>query len=426
MKYFFFLLLLVQGAWVAAANDLDIRYEDWVYKENIRSVKFHVDGLPVSVPMINLDAPASLRLSFDDMDADVKLYTYSFVHCDRDWKPSSLSPLEYTEGYADATIDENSFSFQSITHYTHYELLLPNRDMVWTKSGNYLLVVYEDGAERVPVITRRFMVMEQRIKINATMVRPNQVSKIRTHQEIDFEVDYTKFPMRNPQQEVRAAVLQNGRWDNAVIDLPPNFTRLNAAVFDYQDRVVFPGGKEFRFLDLRTLRTRPMNLEALEEYPDGYRVVVAKRGPLANEPYLTFNDLNGNFIVENFDRPNGDLSANYVETLFQLAVTEPYFDYDVYLFGALTDWRIQEQYRMVYNPATNCYVGKAFLKQGYYNYAFAATPSKRVKNKAPQADMGLVEGDWYEAENAYTVIIYYRPFGGRYDQIIGAASFSSN
>ncbi len=422
MKHFSFALLLLIAAH-ASAQDVGLRNYDYVYKDNIKSVLFHIDGLFTSYPIIDLGGDSRLILSFDDLDADVKNYTYAIVHYDNNWQPSNLSEMEYIEGFSEDRIEQFQFSFKTITPYTHYRLALPNRQMNITKSGNYLLKVYEDEGEKQLVITRRFVVTEPLVRIIPQMVRPNNVSKMRTHQEIDFIVDAGQFNIRNPQQEIRAVVLQNGRWDNAITSLPPFFIRGNQLVFDYQDRIIFPGGKEFRFLDLRSLRFRNQNIAEIQQGNPFFEVTLKKDEKRAEQPFLNRRDLNGLFVIESLDQPDHSLSSNYAQVLFTLYSPEPLYDHEIYLFGKISDWRLDDRYRMVYNNRVNGYVGKVLLKQGYYDYAYAVTLAN-TKNKI--ANLSEIEGDWQETENQYTILIYYRPFGERYDRVIGAATFTSN
>lgn len=396
---------------------------DFVYKDNIKSVKFHVDGLMTSIPLISADANAGLVLSFDDLEGDVKTYTYTIVHCDINWQPSNLANLEYIEGFTEDRIEENRFAFKTVQNYTHYTLYLPSENMQWTKSGNYLLHIYDDEDERMPAITRRFMVVDHRVTVQPRLLAPAMVSKMRTHHEIDFQVDYEKFPIRSPQQEIRAVVLQNGRWDNAISNLAPNFTRLSSIVFDYQDKVIFPAGKEFRPLDLRSLRSWPINIETIEAYRDRFEVLLAKDQKRTLTPFMTISDLNGRFVIETLDQNDFDLSGNYANVLFSLYCPEPLYDYDVYIFGALSDWNLKPEFKMAYNQSVNGYVGKVMLKQGYYDYVYAVAPRNPKKGELVVPDLGEIEGNWHETSNEYTILIYYRPFGERYDQIIGSVTF---
>lgn len=422
-RFILIVFLSLSATNLAIGQYENVRNTDYIYVDNIKSVKFHVENIFLSQPIVELGSGARLSLTFDDLDGDAKDYTYTFIHCDRDWQPSNLSEMEYLDGFTESRIRDFRFSFRTIQNYTHYWLDLPNNDANWKVSGNYLLIVYEDEGEKIPVITRRFMVVEPLVRIAPQVVRPSVVSKMRTHQEIDFIVEHENLNIRSPQQEVRAVVLQNGRWDNAIKDLSPIFTRFNQLVYDYQDKIVFPAGKEFRYLDLRSLRLGSENILEVAEYDDGYDVTLYGDLKRDEKPYIFMEDLNGNFIIETMDQNDNRLSSNYANVLFSLKSPSPFFEDDIYIFGALTDWQLKEEFKMEYSPAINAFVAKAYLKQGFYDYAYAVVP-KGKKNVAP--DLTLLEGDWYETENNYTILLYYRPFSGRYDRLIGAATFTSS
>lgn len=411
-----------------AAQDEGLRNYDNTYLDNIRSVKFHSEELLLSYPIIELGGAARLMLSFDDIDGDVKDYIYTFVHCDINWEPSNLQEMEYLEGFTGERIQQFNFSFKTLWPYTHYELSLPNNDLRWLQSGNYLLKIYDDTDDRKLAITRRFVIVEQLTSIAPQVLRASQVSKFRTHQEIDFVVDHPRLKIQNPLQEIRATVLQNGRWDNAIVDIPPKFIRPNRLIFDFQDQIVFPGGKEFRFVDLRSLRLVSFNILSVERTDDGISVQLKKDAPRVRQAYTTFEDIDGNFILETTDQGDNDLAGEYCDVLFVLDVEQPFPDQELYLFGGFTEWQLKPEYKMVYNNALNGYVGKALLKQGYYDYSYAALPvvPNSQRAGAAQADMAFIEGNSYETENEYTILLYYRPFGSRFDRVVGALTFTSN
>lgn len=403
------------------ANPNALRYEDYVYQPNIRSVQFYVEGLVLSYPVLDLNGGSTLLLAFDDLDGDVKNYYYRFIHCDMNWKPSDISEMEYLDGFSEERIFDYQFSSKTVSSYTHYTLQLPNNSMRWKLSGNYLLAVYPEGNASLPAITRRFVVADPKVQISSQFVRPNQVNKIRTHQEIDFTVNHEKFLIRNPQQEIKAVILQNGRWDQAITGVTPLFFRANQLVFDYQDVVVFPGGKEFRQLDLRSLRSRLPQVASVDSYRDRIEVSLQSERSRGTQPYLEYNDINGKFVIETQDQ-NNPLAANYAQVLFSLSVDAPFYDDDLYVVGAFSDWQLKKEFQMAYNNAVNAYVLKTPLKQGFYDYAYAMSPRSAEKKAV---NLSPLEGDWFETENDYTLLIYYRPFGGRYDQVIGMSQINS-
>lgn len=422
MKKFLFSFLLSSLAFGAVAQDEGLRYYDYVYLDNIKSVKFNVRGLFTSLPIITLEGRAQLVMTFDDLDGDYKDYRYAVVHCNADWTPSNLFENDYVDGFPENDIDNYDFSFKTSSIYTNYNFAFPNDDIQLTKSGNYLLKVYEDEDERRLAITRRFMVVDNRVTIVPDVVRPADVSKTKTHQEIDFFITHEGFEIRNPRTELAVTVLQNGRWDNAITGLVPLFSRPEEQSFDYQDKIVFPAGKEFRPADLRSIQFGTPDIEEayFDENTQTYQVTLRgdkKRGPLV---YREFPDVNGQFIIDNLDENNPDLMSHYVEVLFSLYSPGEMYDEDIYIFGGLTDWQLKPEFRMTYNPAVSAYVAKVKLKQGYYDYYYAALPKG-----SDQIDLEVTEGDWYETRNNYTILVYYRPFGGRYDQLIGSVSFNS-
>lgn len=426
MRLFFTALLssaLAVGT--AFAQDLEgVIFDNYIYQENIASVTFRLEDLFLSLPVINLDSDLPLVLEFDDLDGDVKDYTYTFVHCDQNWKPTNIAQLEYLDGFSEDRITDYNYSFKTLKEFTHYQIDLPARNMRWTKSGNYLLIIYEDEGTKVPVITRRFVVVDPRVRVEGKLVQPAKVNKTRTHQEIDFLVDYDKFPIRSPQQEVKATILQNGRWDNAIIGLAPNFTRLNAIAFDYQDKIVFPAGKEYRFTDLRSFRLAGPGIGEIELSDNYYEVYLLPEETRDSKVYITRRDANGKFVIETQDQNDWQLSSEYAYVRFFLKTAQPFYDDDVYIFGAFSDWQLRPEFRMEYNAAINAYVGMVLMKQGYYEYEYVTVP-RNSREQSPPISREDTEGNWYETENEYTMLIYYRPFGERYDQVIGTYTLST-
>lgn len=412
----------------ANAQDEYLRYTDFTYLDNIFSVKFHVEGLLLTMPIIELGSSTRLVLTFDDIDGDVKDYTFTFVHCDANWQPSNLPEMEYLEGFPGERIRQFNFSFKTLWPYTHYTLPLPNQDLRWLVSGNYLLKIYDDTNKQL-AITRRFVVVDSKVSIRPEVLRAAQVNKFRTHQEIDFVVEHPRLNIRNPMQEVRATIIQNGRWDNAIIGVEPKFIRPNTLIFDYQDRVVFPGLREFRFLDLRSLRLVSFNIASVQRTDNGFVVQLKRDLPRSRQAYTTFEDINGNFLLATTDQEDNNLSGEYLETYFALEAEEPFPGREVYIFGGFTEWQMKPEFRMEYDAEAKAYLGGALLKQGYYDYMYAATPAEWDKPKKgggdPEADLAFIEGSSFEAENEYTIIMYYRPYGSRFDQVVGVLSFSS-
>ena len=305
-KIYLFFLLLLSSTFLLAQDDeadVDLVFENQVYVDYIKSVNLHAPGVVVSYPMINL-ASGSLTLSFDDMAGETRDYIYSVVHCNADWTPSDLTELEYIDGFNEERIQYSEYSFNTVTNYTHYRMTLPNEDMRFTKSGNYLLKIYDNEDDKFLILTRRFMVVEPQFIVRAEVQPTAMVAKARTHQELDFSVIHKGARVSNPRQEISVVVMQNGRWDNAMYDLQPQFIKGQELIYDLLDKVVYPGGKEFRYFDLRTLKYQTDRVRGIERFKDGYDVTLFMDKMRGYSVYYNLKDLNGGFVIGNIDRNN--------------------------------------------------------------------------------------------------------------------------
>ncbi len=406
------LALIVMNIPMAAQNEVA------VLDENILTVQFSLSGLQMSLPLVNLNAPNGiLRFEFDHFGTDLMDYNYTVVHCNSDWTPSDLLETEYINGYTEDRILNIESSFNTLAQYTHYQLYMPNNNLRWTKSGNYLLKVFDDNNDNQLVIVRRFCVVEPNWKLNAQFVRPVKVDKIDTHHEIDFTVTVAKDRVNNPQNDIKAFVLQNGRWDNMIGPIKPFITRGEDLVFDFQDKIVFPAGKEFRYFDIRSFDVRRERVRAINEKIDYYEVTVQRDESRFNRPIVYEQDADGGFIIENKNANQTLLQCDYAEVLIAISQNTPLEDEDVYVFGALSDWQLKKEFKMEYNSESKAYFCAPFLKQGYYNYQYLV-----VNRETKAIDLDGFEGNWHETGNIYTALVYFRPFGARFDRLVAASS----
>ena len=421
LAFLFFLIFSLKGNAQPDeyVNENFERNIDYVYKDNIQGVQLIVDGSLLKYPI--LGPRERMVLMFDDLDNDVKDYSYTIVHCNADWTPSNLNELEYIDGFAYNEIIDYEYSFNTEVPYTNYRVELPNSDFGWSKSGNYILRVFMSDDEEDVVLTRRFMVVDQRMNIGAELVRPFAIDRFKTHHEIDFTVNHRGITVRSPKTEIKVAILQNGRWDNAITGIEPLFVRGDDLIFDYQNQIVFQAGREFRYFDARSTRFRSDRIREIEEAEGMYHLSVSSDKVRSGELDQVFADINGTFIIDNFHEDDPDLESDYVKVYFELPYDEPDPFGEIYIFGKLTDWQLKEEFRMKYNDNYKAYIGTAMLKQGYYNYQYAY-----LEDGAPKVDFELIEGNWWETDNDYHILVYYRPFGERYDQLVSVAFLNSN
>jgi hypothetical protein len=392
-----------------------------VYDPDICSVQFRLSGSPLSRPIVNLKTGYNvLSLEFDHMGYDIKDYKYTLTHCNSDWTPSELDDNEYIDGYTEDRITTIQSSFNTLVAYTHYTLLLPNANMRWAVSGNYLLKIFDADDDDRLVIVRRFMVVEGTWRIDGEFVRTAKVDKSDTHHEIDFKILPKGTRVVVPQNEVKAVVLQNGRWDNAIGPLPPFITRGEELVFDYQDKVVFPAGKEFRFFDIRSFDYRGEHVKSIVNRPNFYEVTLFPDESRADRSYIFQADANGRFVIDNANMSQSLLQCDYATVLFSIKQNQELEDADVYVFGELSDWQLMPEFRMQYDAKAMVYWCDAWLKQGRYDYQYLV-----VDRKTGKPDEEGFEGNWYATGNYYTILAYFRPFGARFDRLMGAVTLNS-
>ncbi len=410
---------------VAAIFTLHLQAQDQayntndVYKDYVRTVRCFGGNDMLSYPIVNLDG--FLRLSFDDLEGDVKDYYYTIIHCNSDWTPSGLSAMDYIDGFETEEILDYEYSFNTLAEYTHYELTLPNNSMAFTKSGNYILKVFLDNDLDDVVLTRRFMVVDNQVAVNINMVIPISVKKKRTHHEIDFDILHHNIDIRAPRQDVDVVIMKNGRWDTALRDIKPVFVRGKELIYDHQDKITFPAGREYRYVDLSSTRVRGDFVRELEDDGKMYYMHLIPDRNLKDVSHIQEQtDINGRYIVSNAHETNNELESDYITTFFTYLTDKPFTSGSVYLFGELTDWKIKPEYEMSYVESRGGYALKTLLKQGIYNYTYAF-----VDDETSTVDDTFTDGNWYQTENDYHVLVYYRPFGSRYDQLINATPFKS-
>lgn len=413
---FFFLMIL--GSVLSAQYD-EFYFEDYVYVTNIKSVKINPVGSPLEPPIVYLGNAQRLTVSFDDMDNEQKDYSYDIIHCNKDWTPSTLERIEYLDGFANEEILNVNFSVNTFVPYINYQLFLPNSDINWNISGNYLLVIYEGDTvgDRIPVITRRFMVVDKKVNVSVKNRRPLDVSKLRTHYEFDLFVNNKDFKILDSRNNLSVTVLQNYRWDIAISDLKPRFAVGDLMTIDNTGIISFPALKEFRSADIRSLDFMASGIESINLKDYGTDVLLDLGRPRSDSYYTTIPDANGQFVIQNRDLGTDNTGGDYANVIFTLA--SPERDEDVYVMGAFTDWKMDEMYRMRYYDDQQVYIADILLKQGYYDFLFGINDDGILNARE-------IEGSWADTENDYQIFVYLREPGDRYDRLIGYYTFNSN
>jgi len=387
---------------------------DKIYKESIKSVLFHRAGWELTYPIIELASNEQVCLSFDDLTNEVKEYSYTLIHCDANWCPSVISKVEYLDGFSDNRFYDHALSFNTYFNYVHYTLLLPNEDIRIKISGNYILKVFEDFNEENVILTKRFAVSESAISIKAEVKRPVIQPLMDTGHEVDFSIIYGHLPVHDPYSEIQVTVCQNNRWNLTISDLKPLFYK--DGVLEYSDQTdnILPGGNEYRYFDIKSLRYQTEYVKNIEFKHPYYHVELFPDKPRSGKVYFYNEDINGRYFIDIQESNKKDTDADYVYVHFTLPYDAPLTDGSVYVFGALANWSVNESNKMEYNFERKAYELTMLLKQGYYNYEYVF-----VSDRSPVIDAFLFEGSHYQAESDYVIYAYYRTNNSRYDRLVG-------
>lgn len=393
---------------------------DSVHMSNINTVRLHIANNQQSLPVFRLGSNDKLFLSFDDMDGNIKSYYYAFVLCDYNWNPANLNPFDYVKGFTQTRISNYRYSSIALTRYTHYQVNLPEQNSVPTMSGNYILKVYLDSDTSKLAFTKRMLVVDHNATVTGSVVQPFTPSYFNTHQKLRFSVLLKGINSFSAAQQVKVVILQNNRWDNSLRDIPPTFVRGNSLEYNSENIGIFPGGKEWRWLDLRSLRLQSDRIDSGKYHNNSTEMFMKTDADRSAQRYVYFADLNGSYYVTTYETINPQWQGDYASVTFSLAGPNggEFPNKDVYLAGQFTDFSRSDRWKMKYNPETNLYENTTYLKQGYYNYMYIT----RDRNDGSEQTL---EGNYWETENSYTILVYYKGFNDRNDLLIGMSTINS-
>ena len=393
----------------------ELVYEDHNYSPTIGLVQFFKKGFELSPPIIDLGVNDPLVLRFDDLQPEPDQLSYTIVHCDAHWAPSDLAQSQYIAGAPTDFIPTPHQSFGTITPFIEYTLELPNEMMRPNVAGNYLVKVYRGTDQNDLVLTRRFLVFEQRMDIQARATIPRDVEVKDIAQQVDLTIAYQGVDVADPFSDLSVTVLQNMRWDDARTGLKPNFLRDHELVYDFPKETQFLGANEWRYYDLKNLRYVTTEVNRIVNAPDGtVEVFLQPDAKRDIKVYLDAPDINGKCLVRN-DLVDGDpLGADYTWVNFTLPLDGPLASGDIHVYGGFADFQCRKELRMLWMPDQKAYTLRALIKQGYLNYSYAFLP-----NGSDKPDLTTVEGSHYQTENDYLILVYVKDYTLRCDRLLG-------
>ncbi|WP_121667726.1 type IX secretion system plug protein [Mesonia aquimarina] len=395
---------------------LNAQVHETMPPEYIRTISFNGETEFSGTPIVKLGAPISIE--FDDLIGDEADYFYTIEHYDFDWTPSNLSKNEYMDGFDDLRILNYQNSFNTLQIYSHYNLTIPNRNTKGLKkSGNYLLSIYNENDELV--FSRKFMIYEDIAIVRAQIKRSRDLEFIDTKQVVNFTIDGSdRIVFRNPDKNLKTLIIKNNDLQNSIYNLKPQYSLGNEFIYRYDQPAAFWGGNEYLSFDSKDVRSATMNIRNIQ-LKDIYNTYLYTDGVRAFEPYTYNPDINGNFVVRTLQGQNPTIEAEYTWVHFALQNYQELNGGKLHLYGNFNNFTLDESTELTYNTETELYETKRLFKQGFYNYKYV------LVNKDGTIDEGFISGNFDETENVYTILVYYRDIGARYDRIIGVGSASS-
>lgn len=417
-------ILILSTASLYAAEDNTMT---GIFNPAFRTLTVAVDGDRLAPPIITLGSSDRLTISFDHIAEEREYLRYSIYHCDADWRLSNLIDSEVFDGFNYADVEDYAFSRGTSTHYVHYTITLPDKEFRFTLSGNYLLRVFPEDAPDDILLQVRFMVSQGAVNVRGDVTSRTDIDFNDSHQQLELDIDLNHYAVRDPFNDLRIVVTQNGRADNPVMVTHPSRISGNHAIYEHQNALIFPAGNEYRRMETVQMTYPGMGVGQIDFHHPYYHHLLNTDTPRHSKNYLYDSTQHGRFFIREYNSSESDTEADYSVVHFTLDML-PLPDKDVYLDGDFTYRHFDEGSRMRYDAESGLYHKEMLLKQGAYNYQYLTLPrdaaagstrplfANRVDAPAFTAD---VEGDFYQTVNEYLVAVYYRAPGERYDRLLG-------
>lgn len=380
----------------------------------IKTITFSIPGSLNELPIIELGQP--LILEFDDLNGNEADYYYTIEHFNFDWTPSVLAKAEYMRGLDNQRIFEYYNSFNAYQMYSHYKLKIPNNQLKGLlKTGNYLLSIYNDIDELV--FSRKFIIYKDEAAVGVQVKRSRDMSHINTKHNIEIKIN-PRNTLTNPAETVKTKLIQNNNLKTAINNLKPQYILGKTLSYRYNEESSFWAGNEYFFFDTKDVRAANNSIQFID-LNDIYQSYLFANVKRSNLPYTYNPDINGTFKVNALNTSNTSIEADYTNVHFSLE-TEPLENQNVFVYGNFNNFELNENNLMAYDPVKKRYQCNLKFKQGFYNYKYVTLDTNGNLNE------GIISGNYWQTENNYKVIVYYRPLGGRYDLVIGYGGANSS
>ena len=386
-----------------------------IFDNNVHSLKVCLENNMYIPPVLMMNGDDRLVVNFDYIDYDVHYLRYSVTHCNADWQPSQLLENEYVSGFNYADIDDYEQSMGTFVHYYNYQFVLPNPDMEFLVSGNYLLTVYEQDDPNQLLFQTRISVCEGTVRVLPEVTSRTDREYNNRFQQVSFNLNYKPGLIKDPYSELTCIVSQNSRDDNAVVVNRPLMVANDHVTYDHNQNLIFFAGNEFRRFETVSAHNINMGVQSIRYYDPIYHATLFVDEPREGTQYLYDKTQFGRFTIRNAEAyEENPLEADYMITHFALDAGGKLNGGNVWLYGEFINGYPASQAMMKYDASSGCYTTDLLLKQGAYNYMYLWVPDGTTVGLTSR-----IEGDHYETVNEYLIKVYDRPMGERYDHFVG-------
>lgn len=387
-----------------------------IYSDEIRSLQVVADNDCLGDPVIYTSGSSRLGVSFDYMGHTYRRLKYDVKRCEANWELSTdVFSNDYIDGFCNELSVENCVeSINTNQLYTHCELTIPNEYCRIKLSGNYRVDIYDDAIGDT-LLSARFMVADNDVAIQASLTNNTDIDVRKEHQQIDIALRYpNKFNVVNPEEQFLVYVVQNHCFDN-IRRLPtPTSIRQGVIEWTHCRDLIFPAGNEYHKFEILDVHRNSMGVDNIVWDGETYNVSLYPDEVARN--YVYDEDANGSFFLRNSDNYESSTTSEYVDVKFTLAT--PRLPYDVYLNGR---W-LKEPYMMDYDEELKAYSATLPLKYGYYSYQYFHYDDKSIAKAGGKKELTCVDNNFYQTENDYLILVYYKNIGDRTWRLAGSKS----
>ena len=382
-----------------------------VFDASVKTLQVVVNQDWLSPPVMRLGSNDVLNVGFDQLSHTFHRYVVRVEHCEADWSSSTqLFESDWLEGFNDFTIEDYENSLNTTVLYTHYSLQIPNERCRLKMSGNYRLHILDDDDDGREVACAEFCVAEQLMNVGLSVTTNTDVDHNRSHQQVSMTVNYVSANVTNVDEQIYTVVRQNGREDNQKVNPRPTYATNRGLQWEHNRQLIFEAGNEYHKFEVLDVSHPTMGIDFMRWDGRHYQAF-----PFTDEPrrnYVYDEDANGAFYIRNSDNVENDRTCDYVYVNYRLAPAHHYADADIIVDG---NWTTEspETYVMNFDDSDHSYSARILQKQGYYSYQYLMRDMDGTTHTVPE------EGSFFETENRYQALVYYRPTGARTWRLAG-------